>query len=302
MKAPSLLAALLLVQPVALQARTWTSSDGRQTEADFVRANESTVTIRKAGREVTLPLDKVSVEDRAFVAEQLKAAKQVDLTALGDKAGFFRGEWVKADHEGLPYQIFAPAKPEQNESLPLVVFLHGIGERGNDGVKQLNGLPKRFAAEKNFSVRPCIIIAPQCPDEAYWSGATARRVIDLVEELVEDLPIDEDRLYLGGFSMGGFGTWTILGQEPKLFACGFPIAGGGDPSIARAIKKIPIWNFHGEDDPTVEVDKSRRIVEALKKAKGNITYTEFPGAGHGIAGKVLADEKLHQWIFEQRRD
>lgn len=294
--------ALLAVQPANLQARTWTSSDGRQIEAEFVSATDSAVTIRKAGRDFTLALDKLSAEDRTFVAGQLAAAKKFDLASLGDKAGFFKGEWVKADHDGLPYQIFAPAKVEKDRPLPLVVFLHGIGERGNDGARQLNGLPRSFAADANFSVRPCIIIAPQCPADGFWSGPTAERVIDLIEELAEDLPVDEDRIYLGGFSMGGYGTWTILAAKPKLFACGFPIAGGADPSIAGTIKKIPVWNFHGEADPTVKVEESRKIVEALKKQKGDITYTELPGEGHGIAGKVLADAKLHRWIFEQKRE
>lgn len=295
------LAALLLGAPAALDARSWTSSDGRQLEADFVRATDASVTIRKGGREFTLALDKLSEDDRAFVAQQLASAGEFDLASLGDKAEFFKGEWVGGNEHGLAFQVFAPRKVAKDRPLPLVVFLHGIGERGDDGKRQLNGLPESFAGDANFSARPCVILAPQCPADEFWSGPTAGRVIDLVKDLVKDLPVDPDRVYLGGFSMGGYGTWAILAQQPKLFACGFPISGGGSPTIASAIKKIPVWAFHGADDNVVNVEESRRIVAALKREKADVTYTEMPGEGHGIAGKVLADAKLHEWIFAQQR-
>lgn len=298
-----LIAALVLLGAVAvLEARTWTSSDGRQIEADFVSATGTTVTIRKDGRDFTLSIDKLSEEDRAFVAEKLAAAREFDMAALGDKTGLFKGEWVKADHAGMPYQIFAPAKLEKDRPLPLVVFLHGIGECGADGEKQMNDLPKRFATPENFKARPCVIIAPQCAVSESWSSGGGDRVISLVKELAKSPAIDNKRIYLGGFSMGGYGTWSLLAKEPKLFACGFPIAGGADPEIATAIRKIPIWNFHGDADQTVNVEGSRRIVEALKKKNGKIIHTELPGEGHGIAGKVLRDQKLQEWIFAQKKE
>ena len=163
------------------------------------------------------------------------------------------------------------------------------------------GSANKFAATKERD-RRCFVLAPQAPkkDET-WSGKNGVSVIEIAKDLIKHLPIDENRIYLTGYSMGAYGTFRLLGAEPKFFAAAVPIAGGGNPSAARDYKKVPIWIFHGAKDPTVKVEQSQKMVEALKKARADVQYTEFPEGDHGIAGKVYSDEKVHEWMFKQAR-
>ncbi|MEM9481591.1 MAG: prolyl oligopeptidase family serine peptidase, partial [Verrucomicrobiota bacterium] len=122
------------------------------------------------------------------------------------------------------------------------------------------------------------------------------------KDLIERAPVDRNRIYLCGFSMGGYGTWGLLAREPELFAAGIPVAGGGSPNNGPKIKDIPIWAFHGENDDSVKVDQSRNLVKAIEDAGGSkVKYTEFKGEGHLISGKVFSDEETHEWLFEQAK-
>ncbi len=291
---------MLLSLSMHAQARTWTSSDGRTIEAEFVRGDDKAVTIRQGAREFTLALEKISQADRDYVAGKVSERKNLDVSELGDYAKYATGQWVKGEEKGLPFQIHAPATYARDQKIPLVIFLHGIGERGADNEKQLNALPKTFASAENQAKRPCIVIAPQCPAEKFWPDMAAE-IIAMTKSIAKNMPVDSGRIYLSGFSMGGYGVWALLAADPKLFAAAVPIAGGGNPQDARKLKDIPIWNFHGDADTAVNVSQSRTMVDALKKAKANITYTEMPKEGHGIAGKVLKDEKLQEWLFNQKQ-
>ena len=162
-------------------------------------------------------------------------------------------------------------------------------------------LARDFSSEGNYRERPCFIIAPQNPDQMGWSGEKADGVVAIVKELIEELPVDAKRVYLTGYSMGAFGTFKIIAMEPELFAAGVPVAGGGSLGTASTIKDVPFWVFHGAKDPTVNVSKSQDIVEALKSEGVEVKYTEYPDGDHGIAGEVFADEKMHEWLFEQSR-
>ncbi len=295
---------ILCVLADASLARTWTSTDGRTLDAVFVEADAESVTIKRTsdGMTFTLQLDKISDADREFVSRKLEQMKASAPSAgFGDYAEQIKGEWVKGEFRGVPYQIYGPPKVEGDTLLPLVVVLHGAGERGDDNEQQLTSGPKSFVKEGAFKERPCFVIAPQCPEGGGWTGGTGDTVVKFINDLGKELPIDEDRIYITGYSMGAYGTWSLLAKEPKLFAAAVPIAGGGNPSSARSIKKVPIWNFHGDADETVSVEGSRKMVEALKKARGNIKYTEMAGEGHGIPGKVWRDEEVHKWIFEQKK-
>jgi predicted peptidase len=309
-------AILLLGTAFTLTARTWTSADGRTLEGEFVSATETTVTIkRKDGKSFTIALDKLSPEDREFVAEQAKKPAAPDKPSAPDKpapaakepsaitgpyAEHVTGDWKQFEGKGgLQCMLFAAKTLDAAKKHPLVIYLHG---KGNDVLSKKHlGFASTCAKTANYEKNPCFILAPQCPDENGWSGATGVSFMKSLKDLIKHLPIDEDRIYLTGYSMGGFGTFTHLNDEPRMFAAGIPIAGGCDAGIARNLRRIPLWIFHGEKDDVVKPDGSRAIAKALERLKAPVKYTEFPGEGHGITGKVNEDPAVHTWLFEQKR-
>src|SRR5262249_38529581 len=157
---------------------------------------------------------------------------------------------------------------------------------------------------------PCPRVAPQCPADGWWSGSERNRkgrthpltlVLELIESMRTEFSIDDSRIYLTGLSMGGYGTWEAVALKPDLFAAAVPVCGGGDVKAAPKIAKIPIWAFHGGKDGIVKPERSREMIEALKKAGGEPKYTEYPDAGHDSWTTAYADPKLHEWLFAQKK-
>lgn len=302
------LLAILAFGPIgsAAEVREWKTADGAKTiQAEYVSARDGKVTIRRSDdRKVfTIALDTLSPADREWVAKQLEA--EAEESAKSDKnsnfAKLLTGEWQRTEGHGLSYRIYGARKLRgaDEAGYPLVIYLHGRG--GDVMTPEQPGEARTFSQEDNYRKRECIIIAPQCPKEQSWDDKNGGAVVEIVDDLVKNLAIDKKRIYLTGYSMGAYGTFHLLGKEPRLFAAAVPIAGGGDPNRAESYKNVPIWVFHGAKDPTVKVDQSQRMVEALKKARSEVKYTEYADGDHGIAGRVYADEELHKWIFEQHR-
>jgi predicted peptidase len=224
--------------------------------------------------------------------------------------------YTDAKGKTLPYRLLKPQDYDPKLKYPLVLFLHGAGERGTDNEKQLiHGVPE-FAKEANRKRYPCFLVAPQCPPKDTWvkvdwraethqqsaePSEPMRLTLELIDALRKELPIDARRIYVTGLSMGGYGTWDVLARRPELFAAGVPICGGGDESTAATIAKIPIWVFHGAKDPAVKVERSRRMVEALKKADGHPKYTEYPDEGHASWVPAYKSPELLAWLFDQKR-
>ena len=223
-----------------------------------------------------------------------------------------------ADAKGaeLKYRLMKPADLSADRKYPLVIFLHGAGERGDDNDAQLKHGVKEFAKDENRKKYACFLIAPQCPkNPASWASfrrnpsaeetnkptEPLRLTLELVDSLVKELPIDADRIYITGLSMGGYGTWHALALRPEFFAAAVPICGGSDLKAAEKIKHVPIWVFHGDKDNAVPVARSREMVEALKKAGGEPKYTEYPGVGHNSWDKAYADPEMFAWLFAQKR-
>lgn len=302
----SFLGLAAVISSHAAEAREWKTADGSKTiEAEYVSAKDGKVTIRRTDnrKTFTVPLESFSEEDREWVQARLDAAAEAETKS--DKSNPFAklltGEWERTEGHGLEYRIFGARKlrgPDE-EGYPLVIYLHGRG--GDVMTPEQPGDARSFSEEDHYRKRPCVIIAPQCTKEGSWSGANADAVIEIIEDLEKNLSIDKKRIYLTGYSMGGYGTFHLLGQEPKLFAAGIPIAGGGDPNRAADFKKVPVWVFHGAKDPTVKVEQSQRMVKALEDARGDVKYTELPEGDHGIAGQVYGDVKVHEWLFEQKK-
>jgi predicted peptidase len=314
----------LILTITTLHARVWTLTDQRTFEADYVSATATHVSLKvRDGRTVPVELARLSQGDRDFIAQQLAtnvaapaatsrtgtptpATPATPLSAVkpttlkGPYAEHITGEWSQIDGKGgLQCMLFGAPTLDASKKWPLVIYLHGKGNRVL--TREHLGFAAACAKPANYAERPCFILAPQCPDENGWSGAIGENVLKTVKDLMHSLPIDPDRVYLTGLSMGGFGTYSMLNTEPRLFAAGIPMAGGADVAIARNLRRIPLWIFHGDKDETVSPESDRAMAKALEKLKAPAKYTEFPGAGHGIGGKVNDDPEVHKWLFTQRR-
>ena len=232
----------------------------------------------------------------------------------------FEARSLKRDWE-MPYRLFRPPPAGASGKLPLVVYLHGSGGLGTDNQKQM-GLGNIFgtrvwALPENQARFPCYVVAPQTdrgwvrygPPDAADSlsrviaglGDGARLVLELIEALRREFPIDERRLYITGQSMGGSGVWHLIAQRPRLFAAAVPCCGAETlDDITRAVA-VPIWNFHGDADPSVPVSLSRERIAALRKAGGHPIYTEYPGVRHESWQWAYTEPALAEWVFSKRR-
>ncbi len=215
------------------------------------------------------------------------------------------------------WRLLRPATVEPGMRYPLVVFLHGAGERGDDNVVQLKYLPTWMTEEATRERYPCFVIAPQCRTDGRWvdvawadrtsspqaAGPTAdmAAAIAALDEVVASEPVDPTRIYLTGLSMGGFGTWDLAARSPERFAAILPICGGYDERTAPRLVKLPIWVAHGAADKVVPVERSQSMVAALKAAGGTPHYVEMPGVGHDAWTPTYRDPAVLAWLFAQRR-
>jgi len=181
---------------------------------------------------------------------------------------------------------------------PMILFLHGAGERGDnlEAVKK-HGPPKLVAAGKEL---PFVIVSPQCPGDDWWTSVEMVDTLSaLSDEMVARHRVDPDRIYLTGLSMGGFGTWEMALTFPKRFAAIAPICGRGRPYQANRIKNVPAWVFHGGKDPVVPLKDSEDMVNALKKAGAKeVKFTVYPEAGHDSWTEAYNNPELYSWFLE----
>lgn len=216
----------------------------------------------------------------------------------------------------LNYRIHVPEKVEPASKLPLVLFFHGAGERGDDNISQLKHGANPIAAWSEKTNTPVIIVAPQCPTGKQWvdtpwandshtmptePSESMQLVIDLLAEIRATQPVDESRIYVTGLSMGGFGTWDIIQRMPNTFAAAMPVCGGGDTAMAEAIKEMPIHVFHGGADTVVKTKRSQDMVAALKGVGSPVLYTEYPGVGHGSWGPAYSTDENLAWLLAQKK-
>lgn len=197
------------------------------------------------------------------------------------------------------YLLYLPQdyKETSYKRWPLVLFLHGAGERGNDleAVKK-NGLPKLVEEGQDF---PFIIASPQCPAGRWWSTDDLNLLLD---NLIEEYDIDIDRIYVTGLSMGGFATWEIAMRFPDRFAAIAPVCGGGNPQQACRLKNIPTWAFHGAKDVVVFPYQTEKMVEVLRKCGGKVQYTLYPEADHDSWTATYENPELYDWLLQQKKE
>jgi predicted peptidase len=218
--------------------------------------------------------------------------------------------------ESIPYRLFVPKGYDAVKKCPVILFLHGAGERGTDNWSQL--LHAEVLGLVSEAGRPpCFLVAPQCPDKVKWVDvpwdskkphhtpaqptAPMRLALELLDALAKEFPIDPARRYVTGLSMGGFGAYDACLRRPGYFAAAVPVCGGADDSRARDFVGTSFWIFHGGSDSVVPVNRSHSIYHLLKAAGANAKYTEYPGIDHNSWSRAYREPGLAEWLFAQHR-
>lgn len=269
----------------------------------------------------------------AVVNTQLSGEEILNWVSIHVDSVLERKSFSASNGMQLPYRLFSPL--DKQEKLPLVVFLHGRGDRGTDnGTQTYKGTGlfanKMSLVSPNMQAKyPSYVLVPQCSDKtineewAKWVGNTPETpflglgedgsyimnpepsesgaaTLELIEKTIKTLNIDPDRVYLIGKSMGGFGTWEYTARRPNLFAAAVPMAGYSDPNQIETIKHIPFWIFHGGADNVNPVAGSRTMYKLLTKVNADVKYTEYEGANHGGAfQKAFSEAELIPWMFSK---
>ena len=232
-------------------------------------------------------------------------------------------EFVFAEGKTLPYRILYPANYDKTKKYPLLLFLHGAGERGNDNEKQLSWGAKLFITEESRKNFPAIIVLPQCPEESFWAVTKIDRTTtpfkiefdytaepnwplaaanELVKKISKEEGVDKSRVYISGLSMGGMGTFESVYRYPELYAAALPICGGGDVNhYDKRVAKVPFWVFHGAADAVVNVKLSQEMVEKLKSLKAEVRYSEYPGVNHDSWNKAFAEPDYLSWMLAHKK-
>ena len=233
-------------------------------------------------------------------------------------ASLFKAYCHIEGNDTLPYRLYRSQKADtMTEVLPMAIFLHGAGERGNDNCMQLKHCIKYFLDDSVTSRYPFLLMVPQCPNERRWVNtdwslpehtmdsiptAELRGVMTVLDSLIECGAVDSTRVYICGISMGGFGTWDAMQRWPEKFAAAIAICGGGDPAYAESMKAIPIYIFHGLQDGVVMPSRSIQMYDALRKAgnTGAILVT-YPELGHGCWDEAFSTPGLFMWLFGKKK-
>ena len=232
-------------------------------------------------------------------------------------------EFVFAEGKTLPYRILYPSNYDKTKKYPLLLFLHGAGERGKDNEKQLAWGSKLFITEENRKNFPAIVVIPQCPEESFWavmktdqSKQPVVRTFDytvepnwplaaaneLVKKILKEEGVDKSRVYISGLSMGGMGTFESVYRYPDMYAAALPICGGGDVKhYDKRVAKVPFWVFHGAADAVVNVKLSQEMVEKLKSLKAEVRYSEYPGVNHDSWNNAFAEPDYLSWMLLHKK-
>lgn len=235
----------------------------------------------------------------------------------------YQKQWHISGNDTLPYRLLLPENFDPSKSYPLVFFMHGAGERGNNNEAQLTHGGKLFLREDVRRDYPAIVVFPQCPRTSYWSNANiqldtaGKRVFvfkaagepslamklaqELLQKTLKTYKIKDDQVYVAGLSMGGMGTFEMVYRNPTLFAAAIPICGGSDPTIAPLVKNVDWWVFHGAKDDIVPPVNSNIMVEALKKAGASVKYTLYPEANHNSWDPTFAEKDLLPWLLSRKK-
>ena len=209
---------------------------------------------------------------------------------------------AQGQFNGLPCRVYAPEGLVRSyEQYPLVLYLHGAGQRGDNNRAQTrkNSVMQTLLNKENLAAYPCFVLAPQCPANGWWE---AEVLMGLLEEFRAEYPVDPARIYITGLSMGGYGTWAMLAAYPDYFAAAVPICGGGDPETAPLFKGVPIWAFHGAKDDVVLLGSSDEMIWALEAAGAHTKYTVYHTEKHRSWERAYREPELFSWLFAQSKE
>lgn len=239
-----------------------------------------------------------------------------------DRSLFKKKNYISGN-DTLPYRILLPLNYDASKKYPLVLFLHGSGERGRDNESQLMNGSSLFLRDSVREKYPAIVVFPQCMYESYWSNVNrdytksgeeryvfqtggeptvAMKLLQkLLKKIIRQYPVEKRQVYAGGLSMGGMGTFEIVWRKPKLFAAAFPICGGADTASAKKFRKVHWWIFHGAKDDVVLPKFSQRIVTALEALQADVKFTLYPKADHNSWDNAFAEPGLLPWLFSIKK-
>ena len=216
------------------------------------------------------------------------------------ETGFLNRTLALGDTEHR-YVVYVPRDYDASKKWPVILFLHGAGERGSEGLSQSDvgiGRAIRFMPDRY----PAVVVMPQCLPNQRWSDGMLDMAVKALDKTLMEFSTDVNRLYLTGLSMGGYGSFLLASQGPGRFAAVVPICGGGNPAeMGPKLKDIPMWVFHGDADTAVPVQRSRDMVEAIKNAGSTkVKYTEYPGVPHNSWDKAYSEKEMTDWLFAQK--
>lgn len=239
-----------------------------------------------------------------------------------DLKKYDKGSYIKGK-DSISYRILFPENFNPEKKYPILFFLHGKGETGNDNEKQLTNGGSLFLKDSFRKQFPSIVVFPQCADNSYWANVDIvesdgkrtfnfqkggkptkdmRALVGMVENFMEKPFVDRNQVYVGGLSMGGMGTFEILRRKPKLFAAAFAICGGDNVANVQKYKDVPLWIFHGEKDDVVPVNYSVIVSNQLKVLGKEGKLTLYPNAGHNSWDSAFAEPKLLPWLFSNTKE
>ncbi|NNL79246.1 MAG: prolyl oligopeptidase family serine peptidase [Flavobacteriaceae bacterium] len=231
-------------------------------------------------------------------------------------------EYLIRNNDSLPYRLLLPKNYNKDETYPLILFLHGSGERGNDNELQLKHGASFFVNDSIRDNYPAIVVFPQCKEGKSWDnvksvpqGSSEQLIfptkhednvqLDLVEDLIKFLQknyaIDKSQLFVGGLSMGGMGTFELVSRNPRQYAAAFAICGGAHPNMARRLKRTSWWIFHGDADTVIPPESSIQIYDALKSKNSDVKLTMYKGVGHDSWTNAFQEPGLMKWLFSRSK-
>lgn len=238
--------------------------------------------------------------------------------SLSGQNDYERRTFTSSDGTSINYRYLQPENVKSGKKYPLIIFMHGLGERGNDNERQLTHGGAMFLNPATRDKYPAYVIFPQCPETAFWAyddipgshtnmkaqekmPAPFKAVKEMIETYIASPGIDPSRVYIMGLSMGGMATFDMVARFPDLFAAAIPICGAVDPARLEGLEGVSFRIFHGDADPTVPVECSRSAYKALKKSGCKVEYYEFPGCGHGSWNPAFSRDDFMEWLFKQKK-